>query len=135
VAVRVRICVRRELGLIPRGLGDGPLAVGLGVSGPADLGFQLLGGQVGTALGQRGLLLDDLLGGPRLGQRPRLRGPGLGLLGLGQETRTSELQVAGVLRLHRLRLLLLLGRQLVCPGLRDAGPGWRPRPRAGPRGC
>ena len=62
--------LRGEPGLVAVGLGQGALAVGLGVRRAADLGLQALGGQFRLPLGERGLLLDDLLRRLRLASGP-----------------------------------------------------------------
>src|ERR1019366_8985666 len=101
------------LGLVALGLGQRALPVGLGVGRTSDLGLEALGGQVGLALGQGGLLLGDLLGGLGLGEGAGLGGIGIGLLGLGLEPGPLDGHVALVLGLQGRRFLLALGGFLV----------------------
>ena len=117
----VGLALGGELGLVALGLGQRALPVGLGVGRPADLGFEALGGQLGLALGQGGLLLGDLLGGLGLGQGAGLGGLGVGLLGLGLESGPLDGDVPLVLGLQGGRLLLPLGGLLVGLGGGDAG--------------
>ena len=100
-------------------LGQGALAVGLGVGRAANLGLEALGGELRLALCQPRLLLDDVLGRFGGGQRPGLRRLRLGLLGLGHEARRLDGDVALVLRLQGDGFLLPLIRFLVGLGLGD----------------
>ncbi len=73
LALAERLGLGGEPGLVAAGLGERPRLVRLGVGRAADLGLQPLRGQFGLVLGEGGLLLDDLLLGLRLGERPGLR--------------------------------------------------------------
>jgi hypothetical protein len=115
---------------VARGSCQGRLPVGLGVGRLADVDLELLLLLLGFELGDPGLLLDDRLARPRLGQRPLLLGLlrrlidlGLvaGLLDLGASDRFGS-------GLRRLSWALPVG-----PVRPRSGRSVRPRPDVGRR--